>query len=152
MVGNTGTTVSELRMSKHAKNHRSGKLRAAHRRRLVKRRGEKFSNEEIWERDNYICQLCGLPMAMCELRGVYPLAPTIDHITPISLGGPHTRANVQSAHAYCNSMKSSYSTSYALVSSLFRWFPIDIPADIASTVLQAITCQPVMNTLAVSVS
>ncbi len=34
-----------------------------------------------------------------------PLAPTIDHIVPISKSGDDTRANVQLAHFLCNSVK-----------------------------------------------
>jgi 5-methylcytosine-specific restriction endonuclease McrA len=34
-----------------------------------------------------------------------PLAPTIDHIVPVSKGGDDTRANVQLAHFRCNSVK-----------------------------------------------
>jgi 5-methylcytosine-specific restriction endonuclease McrA len=36
-----------------------------------------------------------------------PLAPTVDHIIPVSRAGTHTWDNVQLAHALCNSMKSA---------------------------------------------
>ena len=34
------------------------------------------------------------------------MAPTIDHIVPISLGGEHSYANCQAVHFMCNSKKS----------------------------------------------
>lgn len=40
------------------------------------------------------CALCGLPVPNAEA--------SIDHVIPIWAGGPHTWANVQLAHQYCN--------------------------------------------------
>lgn len=60
-------------------------------------------------RDGLRCALCG---ELCDWNdhswSKYsgPKHPTIDHIVPISKGGPHTWANVQVACAMCNSLKS----------------------------------------------
>lgn len=76
------------------------------RRRAAKRGGasEPYTLAEIALRDDFNCGLCGksVPMAV---KVPEPLAPTIDHIVPISKGGDDTRANVQLAHFVCNSRK-----------------------------------------------
>lgn len=59
---------------------------------------------EIFERDGYICQLCGtgvLPFVNHRHR----LYPSIDHIIPLAKGGTHEPSNVQTAHRGCNSSK-----------------------------------------------
>ena len=65
----------------------------------------------LTERDQGVCQLCGLPVD--ERDYVYVgdtfIAgnnyPSIDHITPLSKGGVHQWDNVQLAHRICNSIK-----------------------------------------------
>lgn len=67
--------------------------------------------DEVFERDNWICHLCGkaVPKRLrsSEFRaGVYePLAPVVDHVIPLSRGGPHTMDNCRLAHWTCNSRK-----------------------------------------------
>lgn len=58
----------------------------------------------VLERDEWICQLCGLPTRK---DAVYPEwdFPVIDHIVPLSRHGEHSPANWQTAHAYCNTLK-----------------------------------------------
>lgn len=65
---------------------------------------ERFSPREIFERDNWTCHLCG---DHCDRAASVParLAPTLDHLTPISKGGVHSRANVKCAHFSCNSKR-----------------------------------------------
>lgn len=62
----------------------------------------------IFERDGWRCMLCGVPTRK-ELRGhqSHPLAPTEDHIIPLSVPGSpgHVWANVQCAHRKCNCAK-----------------------------------------------
>lgn len=58
----------------------------------------------IYQRDGFICQLCMEPVDVT-LPTQHKWAATIDHITPISKGGPDTPANVQLAHRGCNSRK-----------------------------------------------
>lgn len=71
------------------------------------RRKERTNEQrvKIFERDGWICQLCGRPVE----RGVSvhqsPFAPTIDHIIPLSKGGKDSVANCQTAHYICNLRK-----------------------------------------------
>jgi hypothetical protein len=71
------------------------------RRRSHRRAGEDFTLREIAERDGWRCHLCGdrVPDRQYEARDK---DPTIDHLVPISHGGPHTRDNVALAHNRCN--------------------------------------------------
>ncbi len=65
-----------------------------------------YSRHQIFERDGWVCQLCDLAVD----RGAHyqnDWAPSIDHVVPISLGGPDTPENVQCAHRLCNSRKSN---------------------------------------------
>ncbi|WP_425566396.1 HNH endonuclease [Nonomuraea roseoviolacea] len=65
---------------------------------------EAFANVEVFERDGWLCQLCGDPVDR-EADFPHPLYPTLDHIVPLSKGGEHSRANTQLAHYRCNLMK-----------------------------------------------
>lgn len=54
----------------------------------------------VFERDKGVCGIC--------LELVDPSSPwEIDHIIPISKGGPHSYANVQLSHRRCNRSKSA---------------------------------------------
>ncbi|MGW0626438.1 HNH endonuclease [Streptomyces sp. NPDC002758] len=78
-----------------------------HRRRAQKRNtssGEPVILSEIAERDGWRCHLCGDPVDP-ELSWPDPLSPSLDHVVPLSLGGPHTPENVRLAHLSCNSAK-----------------------------------------------
>jgi len=82
---------------------RNAKAKAAHdaKYRALKRGSigaEKFTLDEIFERDNQTCYLCG--------KAVTRRDATMDHVIPITKGGPHTRANVKLAHRGCNARKS----------------------------------------------
>lgn len=69
-------------------------------------KGETVVPEEIFERDNWICQLCYQPVDK-ELQYPDPMYKTLDHIIPLSKGGDHTKDNLQLAHFSCNSQKNS---------------------------------------------
>ena len=58
------------------------------------------------KRDNAICKICGEKVNVEEVVP-HPLAPTNDHIIPISLGGEHSKRNCQLAHFSCNCLKSN---------------------------------------------
>ncbi len=66
---------------------------------------EAVSIGNLIERDKGICGLCG-EHVIVNARVPHPLAPTIDHIYPISKGGKHMMGNVQLAHFRCNALKS----------------------------------------------
>lgn len=65
---------------------------------------ESFTREEIFERDGWVCGICGGPTDRAESHP-HPDAPVIDHVVPIAVGGEHTRSNVQCAHSRCNTLK-----------------------------------------------
>lgn len=84
---------------------------AAHSENIKRRRArkktsvvDKFTSTEIFVRDKYRCHIC---RRKCRRSVVvpHPLAPTIDHLIPLSCGGEHTRANVATACFQCNSVK-----------------------------------------------
>ena len=83
---------------------------AADRRRAQKRGAgyERFLRREIYERDGWLCKLCGDPV---DRTGEDKhLRPSLDHIVPLARGGQHNRGNVQCAHWVCNSRKSHWGT------------------------------------------
>lgn len=86
--------------------------RGAYNRRNAERRArernapqvEKFTREEILDRDGWVCQLCLAPIDW-NLTGRGRFAPAVDHIVPLNRGGAHTRENVWAAHSGCNARK-----------------------------------------------
>jgi hypothetical protein len=79
---------------------------AAHRRRVRLRDGEseRFLDAEIFERDEWVCGLCGRKI---NSRRTWPdpLSVSLDHVVPVSQGGGHVRSNVQASHLKCNLKK-----------------------------------------------
>lgn len=83
-----------------------GRAHARHTRR-ARRQGdgfERFDRREIYERDGWVCGICSEPV---DPALKYPdlMSASLDHVTPLALGGQHSRANVQCAHFICNSRK-----------------------------------------------
>lgn len=70
---------------------------------------EFFDRFEIFERDNWICQICGHPIDRV-LKFPDPWSVSLDHIIPVAHGGKHERANAQTAHLHCNVVKSDSMT------------------------------------------
>jgi 5-methylcytosine-specific restriction endonuclease McrA len=58
---------------------------------------ERFTYQEIFERDGGRCRYCG--------RVLDPAKWHLDHIIPVSAGGPHIRANVCASCPACNMWK-----------------------------------------------
>lgn len=71
-----------------------------HVRRTTYRDGDRISIRELGDRDGWVCHLCGEPVR--KRGGQDGLAPTIDHLEPVSVGGPHVWSNVALAHKACN--------------------------------------------------
>lgn len=62
---------------------------------------EKFYPIEIYERDQWVCQLCKKKVNK-RLKHPNPLSASLDHIIPLSKGGDHSRQNTHLAHLICN--------------------------------------------------
>jgi hypothetical protein len=83
--------------------------REAHRRRRAREVNapgdHNVDGRAVHARDGWVCQLCGEEIDR-EAVAPAPWSPSIDHVMPLSRGGEHSMANVQSAHYWCNSVKS----------------------------------------------
>jgi len=60
---------------------------------------EIFARQEVWLRDRGRCHICGV---RCDNKHWH-----LDHLVPLSKGGPHTRANVAVACPDCNRRRSN---------------------------------------------
>lgn len=58
---------------------------------------EKIDREALFNRDGWICWLCGQPVTIDTV--------SLDHVIPLSRGGAHTADNLRTAHRLCNSRK-----------------------------------------------
>lgn len=65
---------------------------------------ERFDYLEVYERDGWVCGLCGQPVDR-KLTWPDPKSPSLDHVVPLVAGGEHSRANTQLAHWLCNVRK-----------------------------------------------
>jgi hypothetical protein len=65
---------------------------------------ERVYKREIYERDEWMCQLCGESV---DPHVLYPdpLSASLDHIIPLANGGTHESNNVQLVHLICNIQK-----------------------------------------------
>jgi 5-methylcytosine-specific restriction endonuclease McrA len=73
----------------------------------AERNGEKFKAITVLLRDGWRCQLCGKKLNP-KHRGTYrDDAPELDHVTPLSKGGEHSKRNTQCACRKCNLSKSN---------------------------------------------
>jgi 5-methylcytosine-specific restriction endonuclease McrA len=101
----TNPEREQAKASKYRQTHpevgRAGSQRR--RARIQQRPVEKFLDSEVFERDNWICGLCNEAIHREITDG--PWRVELDHIVPISMGGSHTRSNVQAAHRICNRRK-----------------------------------------------
>lgn len=79
--------------------------RFARRRAKQRHASERFTPQEIFERDGWQCHLCGRKVPE-DLTYPHPMSASLDHLVPLSLdGGEHTRANAACAHLRCNLSK-----------------------------------------------
>lgn len=51
----------------------------------------------VWSRDNGVCHICGEEVSFYKMH--------LDHVIPISKGGPHSYANIKASHPDCNQWK-----------------------------------------------
>lgn len=76
--------------------------KAVYRSRMRVARVERFDPLAVFERDGWICQICGSRTPQ-KYRGTYhDRAPELDHIFPLAKGGEHSMANTQCACRACN--------------------------------------------------
>jgi ribosomal protein L32 len=87
--------------SKQCCNQHWGRLRM--RRRTAPAMGN-YLDREVFERDGWICHICGTPVRT-DVDRLHPEGATIDHIVPISAGGHDVETNVATAHWRCNREK-----------------------------------------------
>jgi 5-methylcytosine-specific restriction endonuclease McrA len=85
---------------------------AGYRRRMRKEAGEQvpYTRKEILERDDYCCHICGGKVDLTAPNQAgqsgWETYPHLDHVIPLSKGGPDTPDNVRTSHAVCNIVKS----------------------------------------------
>lgn len=65
---------------------------------------DRFTRDQILERDNWICGICNESINR-SLKWPDPGYATVDHIIPLAKGGMHSMQNVQAAHYRCNCSK-----------------------------------------------
>jgi hypothetical protein len=66
---------------------------------------EDIDRAKVYERDGWRCGICRKPINRRATQS-NPMRVSLDHILPMSLGGPHVYVNVQAAHLRCNLEKS----------------------------------------------
>lgn len=77
-------------------------------RRRIKKYGcasEPVNHLLVFERDRWLCGICGKRTVKSRVGTTHSRAPTLDHVIPLSKGGSHSYANVQCAHRFCNISK-----------------------------------------------
>lgn len=60
-----------------------------------------FSRTTIFERDRWTCGICSR-LVDAALSWPHPMSASLDHVIPMSKGGPHLPSNAQCAHLICN--------------------------------------------------
>jgi 5-methylcytosine-specific restriction endonuclease McrA len=65
---------------------------------------EYFDPHVIFERDGWLCKVCGKSTPLSLAGQEHPDSPTLDHIIPLSKGGTHQTHNCQCACKACNQM------------------------------------------------
>lgn len=65
---------------------------------------ENFSYKDIFLRDNYVCCICGLPINPL-LSFPDKHSVSLEHKTPLSKAGPHSKDNCGPSHLICNIRK-----------------------------------------------
>ena len=66
--------------------------------------GELIVPAEVFERDGWVCGLCGEDVDR-SLKWPDPMSVSLDHVIPVSMGGMHSMVNLQTAHLFCNVSK-----------------------------------------------
>ncbi len=101
----------EERKSRHRKyylSHKEERANTSRKHRALKYGAghESYKRNDIFERDNWVCAICGMKINR-QLKGLHPRSKSIDHIVPLSKGGIDAPINVQAAHLRCNISKNA---------------------------------------------
>jgi hypothetical protein len=113
VCGDTFTRSSLATPTRYCSPECSVKRRRAVRRHLVRAREKGVPAElihlvdsySVFERDDWMCQFCGVE-APRHLRGTqHSLAPELDHRIPLSWQGPNMDTNTRCVHKVCNEAK-----------------------------------------------
>lgn len=65
---------------------------------------------QLWRQDDAPCWLCGQPIDW-DLPAQHPMAATVDHLDPLSLGGaPLDTTRMAPAHMGCNARRGNSTT------------------------------------------
>jgi hypothetical protein len=105
----------DLKRERNKKHLNLEKKRSSWRRREAKRRGnpsEKYLDSDVINLYGIKCYICDkiIDMSASRRSGIgdnWRMGLNIDHVVPISLGGPDTLENVRPTHAICNIKKGS---------------------------------------------
>lgn len=107
----TAFLIDRLAFVSHARFCSKVCQRRAHRRDRRAREGAPIHWTTVADRDGLACHLCGDDCDPDDFTrdGTTFLAgityPSVDHVIPLSLGGPHDLDNVRLAHFLCNSLR-----------------------------------------------
>ncbi|WP_239701690.1 HNH endonuclease [Yimella sp. NH-Cas1] len=97
-------TPERTALSERRKRESSSTARHLRRMRELAATAERFDPREVYERDGWVCGLCGEAVDR-SLRWPDLMSPSLDHVTPLIANGEHSRANTQLAHWICNVRK-----------------------------------------------
>jgi len=68
---------------------------------------EPIDPQEIFKRDKWRCKECGCKTPPSLMGTNVSNAPSVDHVIPLSLGGPHTMRNLRCLCRRCNETKAA---------------------------------------------
>lgn len=93
---------------KNPERHRALKMDSVRRRRarMAGVEVEYFTVEDVRMASGDDCYLCGERINY-RLKFPHPMSPSVDHVIPISAGGPHSLSNCAMTHMGCNNKKNA---------------------------------------------
>lgn len=112
---------NRARVKRHNEAKPQQRLARVHRRRALKMgvlEGDLFTWRDVLERDGPTCYICGLDTVpdSPDLK----LRPTVEHLRPLSEGGPHSLERTAIAHFSCNCSKGRLSCEPGSVPGVLR--------------------------------